>query len=297
MNGRASVEVINTNDGEGITVKVPPDQKEFIRKIVHNSLNEKKKDILLDLSLNVRAKIISAYDSDLSFMFIENPLLRLSTIAFKKTTNQNNTLRGIERFIFIANNGYEPTKEDMYWIHEGLLEKHSIYVVNPLSGVSSPKRTSDPSMTTTEMAKIVEGAMNDLASAEIPDIVLKHVGHDMKALWSAWYEWRYSQEKDPLLEAESTLSWKQYKELHPVCELCGLPGVDTDPLERMHIISAGADESIYEMPYNWLAAHRSHHNLQHNEGWEIIERSYPHIKGKLKRARLMRGEKGGTNAS
>ncbi|MCK5344430.1 MAG: hypothetical protein KAR20_13540, partial [Candidatus Heimdallarchaeota archaeon] len=123
--------------------------------------------------------------------------------------------------------------------------------------------------------------------------ILRTIGHDMKNLWSNWYSWRYDQEKDPLFEAESEMTWVKYKELHPVCELCALAGVDSDPLERMHIISAGADQTIYEMPWNWTAAHRSHHTLQHSEGWEIIEKSYPHIKGKIKRARLMRGKNNG----
>lgn len=289
MNGRAMVELKDTIEGIGLTVKVPADQKKFIRELVEYSIKSKK-DVLLDLSLNVKASILSAMGSDLAFQFTENPLLRISTVSFRRTNNQNSTLRGIERFFFIATNGYEPTKDDMYWIHEGLLEKHSVWVTNPLTGISLPKRTSDPSMTTTEMAKIVEGSLNELASTSIPKKVLDSIGHDMKKLWEDWYSWRYEQEKDPLLEAESEMTWEKYKELHPVCELCALAGVDTDPIERMHIVSAGADSTIYEMPYNWIAAHRSHHTLQHSEGWEIIERSYPHIKGKIKRARLMRGE-------
>jgi hypothetical protein len=289
MNGRASVEISSVIEGVGINVKVPTDQKQLIREIVQKSMKSEK-DTLLDMSLNVRCVILGAYGSEISIKFIENPLLRIETISNRRSTNQNKTLRGIERFLFIIENGYEPIKDDMYWIHEGLLEKYSSWVANPLSGVNLPKRTSDPSMTTTEMAKIVEGALNDMASSQIPDSILTTIGHDMKLLWENWYRWRYEQDKDPLLEAENEMSWEKYKEIHPVCEFCSLPGVDLDPLERMHIITAGSDKSIYEMPWNWFAAHRSHHNLQHNEGWNIIERSYPHVKGKINRARLMQGE-------
>ena len=289
MNGRASVELVDTIEGVGITVKVPADQKQFIRKMVEHCLRSKK-ELLLDLSLEVKAEMMSAIGSDIAFRFIENPLLRVATVSTRRSSSQNSTLRGIERFIFIASNGFEPSKEDTYWIHEGLLEKYSTWITNPLTGVNLPKRTADPSMSTTEMAKIVEGALNDLASSDIPEAVLKIIGHDMKKLWTGWYAWRYDQEKDPLFEAENEMTWEKYKELHPVCELCALAGVDTDPIERMHIISAGADETIYEMPWNWIAAHRSHHTLQHSEGWDIIERSYSHIKGKIKRAKIMRGE-------
>ncbi len=289
MNGRAVVEVINTLGGSGLTVKVPADQKKFIREIVHNSLKKKDSPVILDFILSAKVQVIDAFGSNLSISFESNPLIRIATEVKKRSSSQNSTLRGIERFIFIATNGYEPTKDDLYWIHEGLLEKYSIWVTNPLTGVSLPKRTSDPSMTTTEMSKIVEGSLNDLASLDIPETILKAIGNDMKKLWEGWYSWRYNQETDPLLEAESSLSMEDYKKIHPVCELCALAGVNSDPIEIMHIISKGADESLYEMPWNWIASNRSHHNLQHNEGWEIIERSYPHIKGKIQRARLMQG--------
>ncbi len=291
MNGRARVEITDAIKGVGINCKVPADQKSHISNLVHYCKDKGEQRPLLDISMSVRATLSEAYAGNLVFSFIENPLLRVETVKHRRTSSQNSTLRGIERFIYIAENGEEPTKEDMYWIHEGLLEQFSIWVTNPRTGVSLPKRTSDPSMSTTEMARIVHGALNTLSLISIPDEIMKLIGNDMKNLWEGWYKWRYEQKKDPLQELEAAMDWPRYKENHPVCELCALAGVDPDPIERMHIISAGADESIYEMPWNWLAAHRSHHTLQHSEGWGIIEKSYPHIVGKLKRARIMQGEK------
>ena len=289
MKGYARAELVNTIEGVGLTVNIPTTEKKTILSVVEHSL-KKESETLLDIAVNVRGKIISAHHGQIVLSFIESPLLRLETVTTRRSSNQNSTLRGIERFMFYAENGYEPAGKDTYWIHEGLIEKYSTWVTNPRTNISLPKRTSDPSMSTTEMAKIVQGALDELASMDIPETVLKSIGHDMKTLWDNWYKWRYGQDKDPLYEIENAMNWEQYKEIHPVCELCGLKGVDSNPLERMHIITGGSDIGNYEMPWNWLAAHRSHHNLQHNEGWEIIEKSFPHIVGKLKRARLMQGK-------
>ena len=66
MNGRATVELTNTIEGIGLTVKVPADQKKLIREIVVHSLKSKNQ-ILIDLSINVKAEIISAFGSDIAF--------------------------------------------------------------------------------------------------------------------------------------------------------------------------------------------------------------------------------------
>jgi len=288
MNGHAKINLLNVLEDTGLSVTVHNEQKKHVLNIVKHCT--KYPETLIDFSISARGTMASASNGIINLFFKESPLLKVNTVQNRRSNNQNTTLRGIERFIFIAENGYEPTKDDLYWIHEGLLEKYSTWTINPRNGVSTPKRTSDPSMSTTEMAKIVQGALDTLATMQIPQSILNEIGNDMKKLWENWYRWRYDQKKDPLFEAENELTWEKYKSLHPVCELCGLPDNEYDPLIRMHIVSKGADLASYERPWNWLRSHNSHHILQHNEGWKIIEKSYPHIVGKLKRAKLMQGK-------
>ncbi len=288
MNGHAKINLLNILEDTGLSITVHNEQKKHVLNIVKHCA--KNPETLIDFTISTRGTMTSAANGIINLFFKESPLFKVNTVQNRRSNNQNTTLRGIERFIFIAENGYEPAKDDLYWIHEGLLEKYSTWAINPRNGVSTPKRTSDPSMSTTEMAKIVQGALDSLATMQIPQSVLNEIGHDMKKLWENWYRWRYGQEKDPLFEAENSLGWEKYKELHPVCELCSLPESEYDPLIRMHIVSKGADLASYERPWNWLRSHNSHHILQHNEGWDIIEKSYPHIVGKLKRARLMQSK-------
>lgn len=203
-----------------------------------------------------------------------------------KTRDQENTLRGIERFIAWAFSGSKPSDEEVDEVHEAIIEAAMPLVRNRYNGAMYHKRTSDA--TTVEMSRCIEYALNQLATMDIPDEIVTALGGDMKALWEAWYKWRYDQETDPLYDDEMAMDWESYCGIHPVCELCGQPEYPNDPLERMHIISAGANGTIYELPWNWLRAHASHHiPVQHQKGWDPILEEFPHISGKIRRAKTL----------
>jgi len=229
-----------------------------------------------------------------SFQFIDMPDIYLEAKYQEKTKAQMTTLRGIERFIFWATEGYKARGDkDIYYIHEALLDMYSQPIKNPISGKESMMRTSSPDMDTVTLSRIINGGLNWLAELDIPEDVLRSIGRPMRELWHEWYKWRYENKcGDPLFEDEQTYSWDDYCRVHPVCELCGLPGAPGDALERMHIISKGADISIYEAPWNWLRSHHSHHVQQHSEAenWNGITYEFPTVKGKIDRARKLWNE-------
>jgi len=199
----------------------------------------------------------------------------------KRTMSQNDTLRGIERFIAWCFEGQKPDDVTVGYVHDAIVEKYSVEVLNPITKKNQPMRTSDPRMNTKIMSRIIEGALAELAEQDIPKEVMDVIGDDMLKLWRRWYEWRYTQKEDPI---EEPVSWEEYKVRHPVCEFCGRGPLPGDPLERAHIISAGADQTVYEEPWNWLHIHHSHHMSQHGRGWSEVRAQFPHIVGKLDRA-------------
>jgi hypothetical protein len=229
------------------------------------------------------------------FTFSEPATLGLDIQYKPRTRAQENTLRGVERFIFWAENNHRPTcDEDLYWIHEGLIEKWSREEENPVTGRVEPIRTSDPRMDTKLMSRIINGALDELAGSHIPKEVMDQIGEKMKNLWRAWYQWRYEQgDADPLFEFEmEQKKWEDYVAHHSVCEYSGESGTSTDPLVRSHIISKGADLTVYEEPWNWLRVKSSLHVEQHDDGWEkAIISKFPHIKGKIERARQIYQQK------
>jgi hypothetical protein len=198
----------------------------------------------------------------------------------------NDTLRGIERFIFFAQYNREPKDEELEFIHEAILETSGLKHFNPILEKEFPLRSH--LMNSKQFAKLIDDALTLLLGLDIPDEVYSVIGKDMKTLWRAWYDWRYNRHSgDPLAELEPE-TWKGYQRKHPVCELCAVGPLPNDPLERSHIVSAGADGADYEANWNWLHVHHSHHMNQHQQGWEkAIIAKYPHIEGKIKTARIM----------
>lgn len=260
------------------------------------SLFEKKggdgKTTEVDLTLSGRAMMVSASKHgsvDFEFIWLENPTTEIETYEGRRTKAQASTLRGIERFVAWAMLNRRPTDREAEFIHEAVLEEAAPKILNPVTGTMISKRSS--MMSVVELSKCIEHALVMLGTQDISMDVLREIGGEMHKLWTAWYSWRYSG-NDPLYDEEMSMGWDEYRDRHPVCEICAVKGSDSDPLERQHIVSAGADCADYEEPWNWLHAHHSHHALQHDDGWNMLINQHPHIKGKIMRARELARKKG-----
>lgn len=216
----------------------------------------------------------------------DHPFLLLTEYKEPRSRTQENTLRGLERFIATAIMDRKATDEEVDEIHEAIIDEVMPVKTNTYSGERHHKRTSDA--TVVEMARCIEHAVNWLCTLDIPDFLVEAASKDMHSLWSGWYRWRYEQELDPLYDDEMAMDWPEYCRHHQVCELCFQPDIPGDPLERAHIVSGGANGAAYEKPWNWLRIHHSHHvPVQHQHGWDAITNEFPHIAGKLRRARQM----------
>ena len=272
----------------GISLQILPAFQDKIREVLRSYL-QKEPDSRppVNLSINIETMISgTAKGGMIDFKFIDTPDIYIEAIYREKTGPQMTTLRGVERFIFWATMGYKSRGDrDIYYIHEALIEQYSKLIVNPITKKESMMRTSDPNMDVKTLSRMINGGLAWLSTLDIPKEVLDSIGRPMKDLWTNWYMWRYENpDGDPLFSEEIEYSWEKYCEVYPVCECCGQPEFPGDPLERMHIISEGADQTIYEKPWNWIHSHRSHHNMMHSNGWASVLASYPVIRGKVDRA-------------
>lgn len=226
-------------------------------------------------------------------MAIDDITLDLETWYKTHTRASMNTFYGIIRFIAWTEVGHRPTEEDMWWHIEDAIERYAPEMNHPITGRESKVRPGDPRLTTVHMSKMIQGVINDLAQMDIPEYVLDSIGPDMKKLWTSWYKWRYDQtEDDPLFADEMDMDWDEYCEYHPVCEFTGIADSEMDPLERMHIVTGGSSPENYEQSWNWLRAKHSVHKWQHDLGWNKVLQFYPHMKGKIARARILAKKKG-----
>jgi hypothetical protein len=105
-----------------------------------------------------------------------------------------------------------------------------------------------------------------------------------------WEQWRGGLDNDPLdyadEECKVPATLAEWKKRHKVSDASGVGGA----LERAHIVSRGSDHADIEEPFNWLALTHDEHMFQHSYGWDAFLREWPHLKGRVDRAREMAGK-------
>lgn len=62
-------------------------------------------------------------------------------------------------------------------------------------------------------------------------------------------------------------------------------------LELAHIVSRGADYADIEESWNIIVlTHDEHRQVQHQKGWDVFLETYPHLRGRVEKAREMAGK-------
>jgi hypothetical protein len=82
------------------------------------------------------------------------------------------------------------------------------------------------------------------------------------------------------------VSEELWREKHPYSEASGQGG----NIVRAHIVSRGADHPDIEKSWNWLALLDEEHKFQHQKGWDEFLSVYPHLRGRVERARRLAGK-------
>ena len=63
------------------------------------------------------------------------------------------------------------------------------------------------------------------------------------------------------------------------------------PLEVAHIVSRGADKEDIDEVWNlMMLTHYEHIEIMHKKGWNAFLEIYPHLRGRVKRARNLAGK-------
>jgi hypothetical protein len=105
-----------------------------------------------------------------------------------------------------------------------------------------------------------------------------------------WEAWRGGLETDCTdytdREQTRTLAEEEWRAKRVYSEASGRGG----PIERAHIVSRGADAADIEMSWNWIALTPDEHVDQHRRGWDEFLRIYPHLRGRVERARRLAGK-------
>mgnify|MGYP007070235973 CR=1 FL=1 len=106
---------------------------------------------------------------------------------------------------------------------------------------------------------------------------------DVKILFTEWQNYMSSLDTDPrdFDDEGNMLPIEEWRKKNSVSFASGIGG----PLELAHIVSRGADEIHRDCCWNTMMLTHEEHMLQHQIGWTEFLKIYPHLLGRVNRAR------------
>jgi len=202
-----------------------------------------------------------------------------------KTHKQLGTVFKLIDVIFQSMEGRKPTGDEKDALYYDLLEEYGDKVPTRFSGKLRTIRLSESD--SVAAAHFIDGLLYHLCT--VADIEQDLQSTVVEILWD-WASWRGQQEVDPLdysdADCEKEVTEKIWREKHVYSEATGIGG----RMEKAHIVSRGSDAADIEAPWNWLSLTSEEHAEQHQYGWDYFLQKYPHLKGKINRAREKAGK-------
>jgi hypothetical protein len=202
-----------------------------------------------------------------------------------RTFKQNAAVWKLVTVIFESMEGRLPDEDEKYALYLDLLDAYADKVPNRIKGGLRPVHISES---------------NSLEGSKFIDGLLYHLTTECSLSWDAqatvqevlqeWEMWRGGLEKDhtDYADDEQTemLSELEWRRKHVYSEASGRGGT----IVRAHIVSRGSDAADIEKSWNWMALLPEEHEKQHRLGWEGFLQIYPHLKGRVDRARQLAGK-------
>jgi hypothetical protein len=205
----------------------------------------------------------------------------------KRTFKQNSSVWKLVECIWLSMEKDPPTEEEKYALYLDLLEAYADKTKNRITGKLRPVHISESN--SMEGARFIDGLLYHLATSCGLQTDAASTVFDVMCQWE---EWRGALENDPVdyadLECARFLTAEEWRQKHPYSEASGKGG----NIERAHIVSRGSDSSDIEKAWNWIALLHEEHMQQHQIGWDEFLQIYPHLRGRVDRARNLAGKLG-----
>jgi hypothetical protein len=205
----------------------------------------------------------------------------------KRTYKQNASVWKLVTAIFQSQSeeGRNPTEEEKYGLYLDLLEVYADKTPNKITGGLRPVHISESN--SIEGARFIDGLLYHLST----ECDLEYGTQvTVQGVLQEWEEWRGSLEVDPIdykdIDCADLVSESEWRRKRPYSEASGKGG----NIVRAHVVSRGADAADIEMSWNWIALTQEEHAEQHRRGWDEFLQIYPHLRGRVDRARKLAGK-------
>jgi hypothetical protein len=208
------------------------------------------------------------------------PIVTIHLPERERTYKQNDTLWALITIIFESMNGRKPTQAEKYDLYLDILEEYADRVPTRFAHKLRPIHISESDVV--HAAKLIQACFDIIV--DYCDLTIDQQA-DVRKLFYQWHEWRGTLDRDPLdfREDDDEVSEAEWWANHKVSDASGIGG----RLEKAHIVSRGAAPLAIDKPFNWLALTPEEHREQHQKGWEEFLQKYPHLQGRVERAKKL----------
>jgi hypothetical protein len=203
----------------------------------------------------------------------------------KRTFRQNAAVWKLVTVIFESMEGRMPDEEEKYNLYFDLLDAYADKVPNRIKGGLRPIHISEAN--SLEGSKFIDGILYHLAT----ECNLTYEAQTtIQEVLQEWETWRGGLDTDHTDYADNEqtkmLTELEWRRKHVYSEASGRGGT----IVRAHIVSRGADAPDIEKAWNWMALLPEEHEQQHHIGWDAFLGIYPHLRGRVERARNLAGK-------
>lgn len=196
-----------------------------------------------------------------------------------KTYDQLKTAWALISLIFESMYFRKPNEAERKQLYAELLEEFADRKSSLLhEGETVPFTFSE--MTSQQLSRFIQELINLLSdscdlSAEAQT--------DVKELFLEWQDFMSSQEEDArdYYPNGEMIPIDEWAKKNSVSFASGLGGA----LDKAHIVSKGADEIHRDCCWNIIMLTHEEHMMQHQIGWDEFLKIYPHLRGRVNRAR------------
>lgn len=212
--------------------------------------------------------------------------LSAHVIKTRKSFDQVKAVFALIDIIFQCDHARKPTGHEKALYYTYLLNEYGERCMVSVSG-SEPswQAIGLSSMTKAQAARFISALMAHVCQlCDLPE----HLASEVSTLVETFTAYRGLMDEDEVDKGVDGkyLSVQEWIRRNNYSHATG----KTERLEIAHIVSKGTAPQFRDCVWNFLRLTHDEHMEQHTRGWDHMFRLYPHIKGRVERAREMAGK-------
>lgn len=180
-------------------------------------------------------------------------------------------------------NGHKPVGDEAEYMCQALYEMFAEEYEwqNPLTGEVEKEKVTMSKMSKGQMCAFINNIINFLADSGLNG----DQEISVKQIFEQYMDFRSQLKEDFVdMDAEGNyISLEEFRRINTISFASGMGG----ELDLAHIVSKGTAPQFRDCSWNVMMLTHEEHMLQHKVGWEKFLEIYPHLRGRVERARKM----------